>query len=89
MVPGWEKSVKRKTLTKAKFYFFDIGVRNILAGISKIDIHSDLFGQAFEHFIALELRPYLSYRRVKKDLTYWLTTHGVKVDFIVGNEIAI
>lgn len=89
LVPGWTKSIKRKALTKAKFYFFDLGVRNTLAGISNIDPNSDLFGQAFEHAIALELRAYLSYRRQRKDLHYWLTTHGVEVDFIIGSQLAI
>lgn len=50
---------------------------------------TDQYGQAFEHFIALELRAYLSYRRIKKKLSYWRTQHGHEVDFIIGNEIAI
>ena len=89
MLPAWTKSVKRKAIVTAKFYFFDIGVRNTLANITKIEENTELYGQTFEHFIALELRSYLSYRRIKHKLTYWRSKNGHEVDFIIGDEIAI
>lgn len=89
MVPGWTKSVKRKAIAKAKFYLFDIGVKNTLAQITDIQPKTDLFGQAFEHFIAMEIRAWLDYRRVNKALSYWCSTHGAEVDFIIGDDIAI
>ena len=89
MVPAWTKTLKRKPVSKAKFYFFDIGVKNTLAQITHIDPKSDLFGQAFEHFIMLEVRAYLSYRRIRKTLSYWGSTHGEEVDLIIGDEWAI
>lgn len=89
LVPAWTKSIKRKPTSTAKFYFFDIGVKNTLANINAIEPASNLYGQAFEHFIALELRAYLSYRRIRQTLNYWQTKHGNEVDFIIGDEIAI
>ncbi|OFW80202.1 MAG: ATPase [Alphaproteobacteria bacterium RIFCSPLOWO2_01_FULL_40_26] len=89
MLPAWTKSKKRKAITTAKFYFFDIGVRNAIAGIKKIDPLSEIYGQAFEHFLILETRAYLSYRRVKKEISYWRSKNGHEVDLIIGNEIAI
>ena len=89
MVPGWTKSIKRKAIAKAKFYLFDIGVKHTLAQITELIPKSDLFGQAFEHFIAMELRAWLDYSRINKTLSYWCSTHGVEVDFIVGDDIAI
>ena len=88
-LPAWTKTQKRKAISTAKFYFFDLGVKNTLAGIKVIEPKSDLFGQAFEHFIALELRAYLSYSRTKSTLSYWQSKHGHEVDFIVGDDIAI
>lgn len=88
-LPAWTKSKKRKAITTAKFYFFDIGVRNTLAGIKKIDPASELYGQAFEHFLILEIRAYLSYRRIKKEISYWRSKNGHEVDLIIGNEVAI
>ena len=89
MVPGWTKSVKRKAIAKAKFYLFDVGVKNTLAQITDIAPKTDLFGQAFEHFIAMEIRAWLEYRRINKLLSYWCSTHGAEVDFIIGDDIAL
>lgn len=89
MVNGWTKTIKRKAISKAKFYLFDLGVKNILARIKSLEPKSDLYGQAFEHFVAMELRAYISYRRLKEELCYWCSTHGAEVDFIIGDEVAI
>jgi uncharacterized protein len=89
MVPAWQKTQKRKAVSTGKFYFFDLGVKNTLAQISQIDPRSDLYGQAFEHFIAMELRAYISYNRLHQTLSYWQTQQGHEVDFIVGDDIAI
>src|SRR3990167_9114778 len=89
MVPAWTKTVKRKPTSRSKFYYFDIGVKNILTDVQHIPQQSDLFGKTFEHFIALELRAYLSYRRKHVTLSYWQAKNGQEVDFVIGNDIAI
>jgi len=89
LLPAWTKTKKRKAISTAKFYFFDIGVAHQLAEIQTIDPQSDLYGHAFEHFIAMELRAYLSYNRKHLPLNYWNSVHGQEVDFIIGDEIAI
>lgn len=88
-VPAYTKTTKRKALSSSKFYYFDLGVRNVLAKIDAAPENTDIFGNLFEHFIALELRAYLSYRRLRKPLCYWQSKHGQEVDFIIGDEIAI
>lgn len=88
-VKPWLHSIKRKVATTARFYYFDLGVKNQLAGITTLPTKTDLFGKAFEHFIALELRAYLSYFRIKLPLCFWRTVSGYEVDFIIGDEIAI
>ncbi|MFZ9813558.1 MAG: hypothetical protein ACO3DD_10825, partial [Burkholderiaceae bacterium] len=32
---------------------------------------------------------WLSYKRVKQPLSYWRSTHGDEVDFLIGNTLAI
>lgn len=88
-VEPWTKSAKRKVVSKSKFYYFDIGVKNTLAGTTEIQKQSDLFGKTFEHFIALELRAYLSYRRKHIPLYFWQTQNGLEVDFLIEKHIAI
>jgi predicted AAA+ superfamily ATPase len=89
MLTAWTKSKKRKAIGTAKFYFFDVGVRNTLAGIKKIDPLSEIYGQSFEHFLILEVKSYLSYMRIKKDISYWRSKNGHEVDLLIGDEIAI
>ena len=89
MLPAYTKTKKRKAISTAKFYYFDIGVRNTLAGVKNIGKNTEVYGQLFEHFIVLELRAYLSYQRIRKDLSYWQSKGGQEVDIIVGDELAI
>lgn len=89
MLPAWTKTKKRKAISTAKFYYFDIGVKNILSGNVSIPRKTDLYGKAFEHFIALELRAYISYRRKFFNLSYWQSKSGMEVDFIVNDKVAI
>lgn len=89
LVLPWQHSVKRKAISTARFYYFDTGVKNRLAKITTIPEETDLFGQAFEQFIAMELRAYLSYFRKRLPLCFWRTHEGYEVDFIIGDETAI
>lgn len=89
MLEPWMFSKKRKAIQTAKFYFFDTGVTHALAGTQSLDRNSSQYGTAFEQFIGMELRAYLSYRRVKQPLTFWRSTHGHEVDFIIGDNTAI
>lgn len=37
----------------------------------------------------MELKAYLSYRRIKDSLTFWRTTHGFEVDYLIGDHSAV
>jgi len=89
LLQPYTKTTKRKAISTAKFYFFDIGVSNVLASRTKITQKTELFGKAFEHFIGLELRAYLEYMRDKRDLTYWRSKSGYEVNFLLGDSVAI
>ena len=89
LLPAWTESRKRKAISTAKFYFFDPGVTHVLAGTQTLDRNSHLYGKSFEQFIGMEMRAYLSYRRKKRELAYWRSTHGYEVDFLIGTETAI
>lgn len=85
----WGYSKKRKAVQTAKFYFFDTGVVHTLAGTRTLDRNSDLYGRSFEHFIAMELRAYLSYRRRREEFGFWRSVQGHEVDFVIGKDTAI
>lgn len=88
-LPGFAKTKKRKAISRAKHYFFDIGVVNSLAKRGEIREKSELFGNAFEHFLVMETRAYNSYARLNASLAYWRSTSQFEVDLIVGDAAAI
>jgi uncharacterized protein len=64
-------------------------VANFLRGSTLLPENSGEWGKAFEHFIAMELRAWISYTRSRKSLRYWRTQTGLEVDFLIGDETAI
>ncbi len=88
-IPPFLATTKRKAITRSKYFLFDIGVVNSLAKRGHVELKSELFGRLFEHFIALELRAFLSYNRIQMPLQYWRSTSHFEVDFIIGNKVAI
>ena len=37
----------------------------------------------------MEIRAYLSYKRIKHPLSYWRSVHGYEVDFLIGTNTAV
>jgi predicted AAA+ superfamily ATPase len=89
LLPTFQKTRKRKPVSTPKFYFFDVGVANVLAKRGVIEPGAELFGRALEHFVFLELRAYLDYRRLDHQLTYWRSRSQFEVDFVIGDEVAV
>ena len=89
LLPAWIESKKRKAIKSGKFYFFDPGVTHTLSGTQVLDRNSDLYDKSFEQFIGMEIRAYLGYRRIKLSLSYWRSTHGHEVDFLIGDKVAV
>jgi len=86
-IPAWRKSKKRKPLASSKYYFFDIGV---LAALQERDFRPGTpeFGEAFESYLLHELISYRDYQS-SESLSYWRSTSGFEVDFIIGDHTAI
>ncbi len=89
LLEPFTQTKKRKAISTAKFYFFDVGVSNFLAGRKNIRPKTDSFGKVFEHFLFTELRAFLEYSGDSRPLSFWRSTSGYEVDFLIGDEIAI
>lgn len=89
LLPGFTKTKKRKAISRAKHYFFDIGIVNTLCNRGRIAEKSELFGAAFEHLILLEVRAYNSYARRNASLHYWRSTSQFEVDLVIGEHAAV
>jgi predicted AAA+ superfamily ATPase len=83
---AFTKTRKRKAISRSKLYFFDVGVTNSLAKRGEIMEGSELFGKAFEHFILLEVRAFLSYARKNIGMCYWRSTSQFEVDLILDDQ---
>lgn len=89
-VPAFQKKPKRRVILAPKFYYFDIGIANNLLKRGKIEIGSEAFGNAFEHFIYQELYAHSNYTDKNYPISYWRTTSQIEVDFILGDhEVAV
>lgn len=87
-VEAWKKSKKRKPISTSKFYFFDVGVVRYLQNRSELKEKSPEFGDAFETYIAHELKTYVDYHNLRS-LSYWRSKSGYEVDFIIDDRLAI
>jgi predicted AAA+ superfamily ATPase len=86
-LPPWRKTTKRKPLASSKFYFFDIGIVASLQG-RKFRPGTPEFGGAFETYLMHELLSYSAYVS-GEPLSYWRSTSGFEVDFIIGDHTAL
>jgi len=86
---SYTSTVKRKAVETAKFYFFDIGVVRTLRRLPAILPESSDFGEFFEHYIFMELKAWIDYRRPSSRLSYWRSLSGYEVDFVIDDDVAV
>jgi predicted AAA+ superfamily ATPase len=91
MVEPFKKRQDRQVIGKAsKFYLFDVGVAGEITRRQIGEEKGEWFGQAFEHFIFMEMRAHSSYNELDYDINFWRTKTGLEVDFILGRgEVAV
>lgn len=89
-LPSFQKRPKRRVILAPKFYYFDVGIVNYLLKRGKIQMGSEAFGNAFEHFIYQEIYAHSSYSGLNYSIAYWRTASKIEIDFVLGDhEIAI
>ena len=87
--PFSPRKARRKPVSRAKLFFFDVGVANALASLGRILPGSPTLGPALEQLVFCELSAWLAYARDPRPLSYWRTEDGSEVDFVVGDEVAV
>jgi predicted AAA+ superfamily ATPase len=83
LLESFKKTKTRKAVITPKFYYFDVGVSNLLTGRDKIAKGTPEYGKAMEHFVFTELIAYKDYRNQQFELFYWRSTSQFEVDFIL------
>ena len=92
LIEPFNRRRSRAVITRApKFYLFDVGVANHVAGRRIERAGGPEFGRALEHFVLMELLAYRSYRERDFPVRFWRTKSGQECDFVLGRdgEVAI
>lgn len=86
-LPAWRQTRKRKPLSSSKYYFFDVGV---VRALQNRDYRPGTpeFGEGFETYLMHELSTYRDYHS-HEPLSFWRSSSGYEVDFILGDHTAI
>lgn len=90
-IEPFKKRQHRQVISKAsKFYLFDVGVAGALTQRQIPEERGEAFGQAFEHFLLMELLAYRAYTEKDFPIHFWRTKSGLEVDFVLGGgEVAL
>lgn len=79
------KKAKRDVISSTpKFYLFDVGVAHYLSKTTLETLRGDAAGNAFEHFILMELMAFLGLHEIDDPIQYWRSKTGLEVDFILN-----
>lgn len=82
-IPVFTKRAKRATIQHPKFYFFDVGVYQVLRPKGLMDRQSEIDGVAYETVFLQSIRAINDYYDLDYKISYWRTSAGVEVDFIL------
>ena len=87
----FSKNEKRQVISSTpKFYLFDVGVGCYLSKQPVLELRGTAAGNAFEHYIFMELMAYIGLKELEYKIHYWRTKTGHEVDFITEDgDVAI
>lgn len=82
---GFQHSFRKRLSTRPKFYFFDAGIKRALDLTFDIPLKESTaaYGDAFEHFVFLEIAKLCSYYHPSYKLSYLRTKDDAEVDLII------
>lgn len=83
-LPPFSHAGRVRLLKTPRFFFFDVGVRNALAGLPLDErILVTEAGGLFEQWVACELRTRIAYLGPGHRLSFWRTVDGMEVDLVL------
>jgi predicted AAA+ superfamily ATPase len=79
----WRKSLRKRMVSHAKFYLFDLGITNAIIRQLTAPLDPVRRGRLFEQFIILETYRLLRYCQSEAGIYFWRTNHGAEVDLVI------
>ena len=81
-VGGFSRNLRKEVATKAKYYFYDNGVRNaVISQFNSLKNRNDI-GPLFENFIVMERMKSNSYKQRYGSSYFWRTYEGQEIDLV-------
>jgi uncharacterized protein len=79
---GFSRNLRQEVTNKAKYYFYDNGIRNaIIARFNPPDQRDDL-GALWENFIMIERLKHRTYTSQHANMYFWRTYQGQEIDLV-------
>lgn len=85
-LPAFTKRAKRRLITHAKFYYFDVGIYRALRPKGPFDRADEIDGAALETLFFQHLRAINDYFRLGYQFYFWRTSNQCEVDFVAYGE---
>ncbi len=84
-LPAFHRSIRKQQHQAPKFYYFDTGVKKTLENTQDVLVVPGTYeyGNAFEHFILLEVMKLNEYSRKDYRFYYLRTKAGVEIDLVI------
>ncbi len=85
-LPAFTRRAKRRLIQHAKFYLFDVGIYRVIRPRGLLDSVEEIDGAALETVFLQHLRAINDYYGLGYQLSYWRTSDGKEVDFVLYGE---
>jgi len=83
---GFSRNLRKEVTRKAKYYFYDNGLRNaVIAQFNRLDQRDDV-GQLWENFLVIERLKRQAYTFKVANLYFWRTYDQQEIDWIEEHE---
>ena len=83
---GYSRNLRNEITKKAKYFFFDTGIRNtLIANLNPLELRNDI-GMLWENFLIIERKKRLSYQEIPANLYFWRTWQQQEIDLIEERE---
>ena len=79
---GFSRNLRNEVTKTAKYYFYDVGVRNaVINNFNPLEIRDDI-GQLWENFILVERLKMRTYNRIYANQYFWRTWKKNEIDLV-------
>ena len=81
-IGAFNRNLRKEIVTKAKYYFFDVGVRNaVISQFNALEDRNDV-GGLFENFVVMERLKTNAYLNRLCETYFWRTYDGQEIDMV-------